>query len=823
MAVSPISEALEPNYLAQNKDFGSTLAESVVNLSIPYVDDYYGTTDGIIDPTEYAFTYTDPVTGITAYLEHNGTVLYVGLEARTSGWIGFAWQNYTDEFTGAGLNNSDVIVGYAPGTPHYDYWRVVPTDAVTVHYILSLRNGTVIQEADYPDITSVEPLEDVPALQVYLDNIVGMRIGEVRHFVIPADLAYNQPGHELYGKDLIYDIELTRIYRSTVERVANPADQSQIIYSDEHGTSTYQHLPDSDQSRILQASGSDNGTFTQLEYAILLNSTDTGDIPLFNSTDIQYPFVFMFGDSEELNGLPVQHTYWSEPARMNIEPNSPPVLIFESPEDNTTLEWVAKLEINATDDWVTRASYRVDDEDWINLTYNFHTGLWDANIDLSEYDEGAHFITANATDISNATSIESINIIIDRPYIPLLGMKIDTSRVFVPLDHYGARVDDTYTIHNNGSAPIGSIDVYLSDEYEHNFLSYSGEDPDDQEIRIVRLENTDGMLHWRFHFADPIGFQEEYTFETRMVMASLFWLTDSDEWEYQLEFLKYPVLPYITRNAEFVLAFEQGGSLTPGEPIPDSTESNLAPFTLTTFSVNLRLYNTHAVADRITRITLDAWGWLSYRETITFYNTGAGLLHSAVFEIPAYSRSIRVYDEVGILAQTQSTVFLREFNETSTLSFNLGADRFGGGMKSGYQYTVTVVYVIQTSAYQDAGPNGNQLEVPMATLSDILISEHLVDIVMTPSVSLAEATEGYRLFYGIFDTTLSYAEYNTTLENPIQLNIVYQTTLGVLARPAIISLMIGFVGLIYVVLRKVELPEEVTGPRDDDDILDYQP
>jgi hypothetical protein len=823
MAVSPISEALEPNYLAQNKDFGSTLAESVVNLSIPYVDDYYGTTDGIIDPTEYAFTYTDPVTGITAYLEHNGTVLYVGLEARTSGWIGFAWQNYTDEFTSAGLNNSDVIVGYAPGTPHYDYWRVVSTDAVTVHYVLSLRNGTVIQEADYPDITSEEPLESVPALQVYKDNILGMRIGEVRHFIIPADQAYNQPGHELYGKDLIYDIELKRIYRSTVERVANPADWSEITYSDEYGTSTFQHLPDSNQSRILQASGSDNGTITQLEYAILLNSTDTRDIPLVTSTNIQYPFVFMFGNNEGLNGLPVKHTYWSEPARMNIEPNSPPILIIESPEDNAILEWIAKIELNATDDWVTQASYRFDDEDWNSLSYRFTTGLWDASIDLSEYDEGVHIITVNATDISNATSVESINIVVDRPYAPLLGMKIDTSRVFVPLNHYGSRVDDTYTIQNNGSAPIGSIDVYLPDEYEHNFLSISGEDLDGEEVRIVRLENSDGMLHWRFHFIDPIGFQEEYTFETRMIMVSLFWLTDSTEWEYQLEFLKYPVLPYVMRNAEFVLGFEQGGSLTPNEVVPDSTESNLAPFTQTTFNVNLRLFNTHAVADRTTRITVDAWGWLFYRETVTFHNTGAGILHSIGFTLPAYSKSVRVYDEVGILAQTQNTVFYQEFNETTSVTFNFDTDRFGGGMQSGYQYTVTVDYIIQTSAYQDAGPNGNRLEIPIATLSDVLISEHIVDIVMTASVSLTDATEGYRLLYGIFDTTLIFRAYNTTRENAIQLNVAYLTTFGVLSRPAIISLMIGFIGLIYVVSRKVELPEEVTGPRDVDDIIDSQP
>jgi FKBP-type peptidyl-prolyl cis-trans isomerase 2 len=823
LVVSPISETLEPNYLAQNKDFGINLAESTANLSIPYVDDYYGSTDGIIDPIEYAFTYTDPLTGVTAYLEHNGTVLYVGLEARTSGWIGFAWQNYTDEFTSAGLNNSDVIVGYAPGTPHADYWRVEPTDAVSVHYVLSLRNGTVIQESDYPDISSIEPLETVSALQMYKDAILGMRIGEVRHFTIPADQAYTQSDHELYGRDLIYDIELKRIYRGTTERTANPADQSQIIYSDEHGTSTYQHVPDSDQSRIIEASGSDNGTFTQLEYAILLNSTDVDDIPLFNSTDIQYPFVFMFGNSEDLNGLPAQHTHWTEPARITVEPNSPPILIIENPEADAILEWVAKLQLNASDDWVTRASYRIDDFDWGDLSYIFSTGLWEVSLDLSEYDEGDHVITVNATDISNATSVKSLNITIDRPYIPYLGMKVDTKRTFVPVDHYGARIDDSYTIINNGSAPINSFDIYLPEEYEHGIMSISGEDSEFEELYIVRLENTDGMMHWRVYFEQPIGFQEQYQFETRTWTSSMFYLSNPDEWEYKLEFLKYPVLPYVIRNAEFVLAFEQGGSLAPGEDIPDSEENNLAPFTMEKFTNLLRLFNTHVVADRITKITVDAWGWLSYRETISLDNTGSSPLFTFSFVLPAYSKNVKIFDEVGILAQGQRLVNTVDFNETTTLTINLGADRFGGGLRSGYQYTFTIDYIVQASEYQEAGPNGNELEVPMSTMTDILIRDHLIEIVMTPSVSLTEATEGYRLTYGIFDSTLSYSAYNRTHENPFLLNIAYRTTSGVFLRPAIISIMIGFVGLIYVVFRKVELPEEVTGPQYDDDIIDSQP
>lgn len=824
MAVSPISENLGSEYLAQNKDFGSTLAESVVNLSIPYVDDYYGIIDGIIDPTEYAYTYTDPVTGVTAYAEHNGTVLYIGLEARTSGWIGFAWQNYTDTFTSAGLNNSDIIVGFTPGSPLDEYLRVnKTTDAVTVHYILSLRNGTVIQESDYPDITSVEPLEQVPALQMYLDAIVGMRIGETRHFTIPADQAYDQRGHALYGEDLIYDIELTRIYRNSISILNNPADQSQIVYSDEYGTSTFQHLPDLNQSRILQADGSDNGTHTQLEFAILLNSTDTDDIPLFNSTDIQFPFVFMFGNSEELNGLPVQHTYWNEPAIVNFEPNAPPALIIENPKDDAVLEWVINLQLNATDDWVKAASYRIDQEDWNSLDFDFISGFWEANVDLSEFDEGAHVITFNATDISNATALDSVNVTVDRPYIPLLGMKVDVSRIFVPTTHFGSRVDDRYTVVNNGSAPISSIDLYLPNEYASNFLSMTAVDADGKEVLLVHLEDSNGMLRWRLHFDEPIGFQEQYSFTTSMYMSSLFWLTNPDEWGYQVTFLKYPYLPYIIRNAEFALVFETGGSMAPNEEIPDSTEYNLAPFTMTNFSVELRLFNTHVVAERTTRVTVNAWGWLSYRETITLINTGAGGLHTVDFNIPAYSTSIKIYDEVGILADSQRDILYREFNETSTITVNLGADRFGAGLESGFVYTFTVDYVIQASSYQEAGANGNRLDIPIAVLSEVLIQEHIVDVVLTSSVSLTEATDDYRMFYGIFDTTLRYTSYNTTLRNPISIEIVYTTTLGAAARPALFSLMIGFVGLIYVALRKVELPEEVMGPREDDDVIDAQP
>ncbi|MFW9843638.1 MAG: FKBP-type peptidyl-prolyl cis-trans isomerase, partial [Candidatus Thorarchaeota archaeon] len=456
VAISPVSDTKETEYLTHSIDNRSFLAETLTNVSIPYVDNHYGSSDGIIDPTEYAYRYTDPITGVKSYFEHNGSMLYVGLAASTSGWIGFAWQNTSSTFTSAGLNNSDVVVGYVPGETSDNMWRVEGTDAVTVHYKLFLRNGSMIQENDYPDIGSTEPVQDLSALQMYKDAIIGMRIGEIRYFVIPAAEAYNSPSHELYGKDLIYEIELTRIYRTGIERLTNPADSGGIVFSDEYGTNTFQHLPDLDQSQIIEAGGYDNGSVTQLEYTILLNSTDTQDIPLLEATANRYPFLFMFGNTEELNGLPVQHTYWTEPAMIDIIPNSPPTLIVVTPEADATLEWVTDLALNATDDFVKHASFRIDDEPWISLSYNFLTDLWEGSFDLSSNDVGAHTFTFNATDLSNATAVTSIDFEIERPFLSLLGMRIRVQRNFITTPSYGSRVEDSYTVLNNGSAPISA-------------------------------------------------------------------------------------------------------------------------------------------------------------------------------------------------------------------------------------------------------------------------------------------------------------------------------------------------------------------------------
>ena len=46
MALTPLSDTMESEYLAHSIDGSPLLAETAMNLSIPFVDNHYGSADG---------------------------------------------------------------------------------------------------------------------------------------------------------------------------------------------------------------------------------------------------------------------------------------------------------------------------------------------------------------------------------------------------------------------------------------------------------------------------------------------------------------------------------------------------------------------------------------------------------------------------------------------------------------------------------------------------------------------------------------------------------------------------------------------------------
>lgn len=780
----------------------NTIAETPVNVSIPYVDTHYGYADGIIDPTEYAFNFSDPTTGVSLYMEHNETFLYVGLQAQTSGWVALAWKNPGDNYTTAGVDGADMIIGYAPGTPHALSYPVVEnTSVVRAKYTLYARNGTMRETGYAPDGSGDTPLYKAGLLNKYVDGILGMRVGETRHFIIPAEYGYPE-GHELYGEDLEFVVTIESIDSDTT----NPASNSAIAYYDASGTNTFSHSIDLNQSRIIAANASDDGSTTTLEYVLRLNSTDLEDISLSNFTEA-FPFVTLIGQSESLSTLPNSHTSWSSPLSLRFVPNSAPVISTTFPKENDVLDWLVTLKLNATDDTIVRtAAFRVDNESWTQLKYNFQTDLWEYAFDVSDYESGSqHVLWFNATDGANSTSVISVNVTFVIPYNPAMGMTLTMSHKVTTLMYHSTKIEDEFTVKNEEAVPITSLEFYLPSPFTNNFLSVEAQDSRETPLEVSRLPDVNDMFRWRVYLSEPVEVGESYTFKVTIYLHSLHILTDFDNELYDITCLKYPVVPYIISRLSVSIGLRSGDNMQGGNN-PEGVYYNIAPLTIETFKIVISSVTPLIIGTRTTKITVDPWGWLHYEETVYIENVGPAKELDIAMTFPAYMSNVKIYDDVGILAGSQPTDY--DWNSTLRQRINLRTDRFGEvGFWPGYKYTFHAKYDLYLPEYQKQTSAGLVVDFPMATLDEILFTTHTVDVVVPLGVDPVQPTDGYRLLFGVFEAVLRYNYYNTTQRNPPQISLVYNLTPAVLARPLAFALIIGFIAAIYVTTRRIEIPE----------------
>jgi hypothetical protein len=724
-------------------------------------------------------------------------MLFVGLSAHTSGWIAFGWKNTTSDFSTEGINGSDLVFGYAPGTPHSVYQRVTGAQSISVHYKLLMRNGTVIQDGYAPDDSSTKAFNDEALLQGYKNNIIGMRIGEVRHFIIPASQGYTTTTNAMYGQDLEYIVQVTRIGTNFTD----PAKTSRVSYRYDHGVSTLQHVAYAAQGRILSANASDNGVTTQVEYYLRMNNTGSG-ISLLNSTGLRFPFILMFSNSEDLTSLPTQHSDWSSPLKVQMVPNAAPTLALQNPKANESLRWVTTIALNATDNtFVRRASYKMDSGNWTKLKYNFKTSLWESVFDLSQYTNGTHVFRFNATDPSNITAVLTVNLTISRPYISLLGMHLSVSRTLSDLTYHTTQIVDVFTIENNGSAPISAFEMYLPATYASKFLSLTAVDGSKRELSIIQLNDSTGMMHWRIYLFEPTGFQESSTVKTTMYFHSIDTLTSFSGNVYQISFLKYPVVPYVLLYASLSLALRSGDA--PGSTTPEGRTSYLPPMTIEPFTFVMNSYSPLLIATRETDITVDPWGWLIYQETVTIENIGPATESTVAITIPAFSSDIKIYDVVGLLTSTEISAQSKSWNSTISLTVNLEKDRFGDAFRPGEHYTFLLSYRVLSSAHYNSTPSGDVLTIPMTALGDMRVATHVINLILPLSVGVREISPGYRLLYNVFSTTFRYTEYNTTAYNVPALQLSYDISVWTIARPLAFSLIIGLVAMAYVSYRKL--------------------
>lgn len=107
--------------------------------------------------------------------------------------------------TNSGVIIKDVTVGQGP--------EVKPGQKVTVNYVLSLLDGTVLQnskDSGQPFTFTLSAGDVIPGFE---QGVAGMKVGGVRMITIPPELAYgpNQVGPIPANSTLIFTIELLNV------------------------------------------------------------------------------------------------------------------------------------------------------------------------------------------------------------------------------------------------------------------------------------------------------------------------------------------------------------------------------------------------------------------------------------------------------------------------------------------------------------------------------------------------------------------------------------------------------------------------------------
>ncbi|MBD3188818.1 hypothetical protein GF325_18460 [Candidatus Bathyarchaeota archaeon] len=108
-----------------------------------------------------------------------------------------------------GIITAVVIVGVVLTRDPSRKVVVKKDDTVTIEYTGWLDNNSI-----FDDDTIVDHVVGGPGLLEYFDQqLVGAVAGEKKEFTIPSEYGYTDPGYDLYGENLNFQIEIVEVIR----------------------------------------------------------------------------------------------------------------------------------------------------------------------------------------------------------------------------------------------------------------------------------------------------------------------------------------------------------------------------------------------------------------------------------------------------------------------------------------------------------------------------------------------------------------------------------------------------------------------------------
>jgi hypothetical protein len=283
---------------------------------------------------------------------------------------------------------------------------------------------------------------------------------------------------------------------------------------------------------------------------------------------------------------------------------------------------------------------------------------------------------------------------------PELAINIVRTAVTGP---WGAiHVGDNFTIYNNGTSSVSSLDFGFPRIYRNNVYYADAKDKQGRTLVLdADVNQTSGTYWMRVHFAEALGVNKTYSFTVRSVLGGLITQAPGG---FQYNFTAAPILTQDAKvaNVTFVAPPASNFVVAPQSPYQTTTvagqpalfrgyrpwkayseESFYAPYR----SVNQYVVDlTSAQRDLI----LGSAGGLTVKDTYNINNIGIAVT-SFTITLPEGASNVMAYDVVGaIWTSPQNPVAPYQITVTP---------RYSAGVRSKANFTFTLTYNVPQSKY----------------------------------------------------------------------------------------------------------------------------
>ncbi len=245
-------------------------------------------------------------------------------------------------------------------------------------------------------------------------------------------------------------------------------------------------------------------------------------------------------------------------------------------------------------------------------------------------------------------------------------LTIDIQR-FAVLGPWGVvHVFDNFTIHNNGTTSVSSLDFGFARMFRGNAHYLDAKDKQGATLAVdVDINRASGVYWMRAHFAQELGFNKTYVFTVTTLLGGVITQAIGG---FQYNFTAAPILVQDARLANVTFVALQGSNFAvPGNSTYITTTVGGQPalfkqykpwkaYSDETFYAGYRTVNQYILdLTSVQRdIILDSTGSLSVRDTYKLHNIGIPVT-SLTITLPNGATNVMAYDIVGAIWTSPQT------------------------------------------------------------------------------------------------------------------------------------------------------------------------